>query len=216
MKPIILAALFAAVSAIAPAATIFDNGAPDLVGANARSITIFRTADDFVLGTSATVDSVRFWMLAQPQEVYSGTLTYAFYQNSAGSLGAVVSTGTVNGIVPVFLSQVAQNIHAIYQVDFNLLAPLALGSGTYWLELHDGPSLTNAGSTQVLWQNLASIAGGNSKQNQNPQLPSNNVGGAQAFQLLGTVGSTSVPEPATMAATVIGLAALGLLRRRQA
>ncbi len=64
-------------------------------------------------------------MLAQPQEIYSRTLTYAFYQNSAGSLGAVASTGAVNWIVPQFLSQVAQNIHGIYPVDFNLLAPLA-------------------------------------------------------------------------------------------
>jgi hypothetical protein len=195
-----------AVATVSPAAVIFSNGTPNLNNPNSRGITIHRSADDFTLGTASNVDSIRFWMVAEPGD-FGGTLTYAIYQNSAGALETVIDTASVTGVTPVFLNQIPQNIHAIYEVNFALPSSLALGAGTYWLELHEGPTLTTGNDVNVLWAITSGVTG-NAKQNQNPTLPTTNVGNALAFELVGAPSTTGVPEPGSIALTCVGLAAI--------
>jgi len=197
---------------------LFDNGAPDLNSPNARGIAIFRSADDFTLGSAASVSSIRFWMVDQPGN-FSGSITYAFYQNSAGALGSLISSATVSGITPLFLNQIPVNVHQIERVDFDLPVPLALDAGTFWLELHDGSSLTtaaNANTTNVLWARVSGDSAGNAKQSAIPNLPSNNIGNELAFQLFGNSSSATnaVPEPATISICAFGLVALAVCRRK--
>lgn len=95
--------LLASALAANAATMIFDNGTPDVTSSSSRGITIFRSADDFTLANAANVSSVRFWMVDQPGN-FSGSITYAFYQNSAGALGSLISSATVSGITPFFLN----------------------------------------------------------------------------------------------------------------
>ena len=216
MKAFVMSALLAASSALAPAAVIFANGTPDLTQADARGITLFRSADDFTLGAAAGIDSVRFWMLATDTG-FGGTLTYAFYQDAAGALGSVISSGTISNITPVSLGQVPAFIYYTYQVDFNLPSVLNLAAGTYWLEIHDGSDLTTDTKKEVYWS-IANTGPGNALQSQVPTLPSGETGNALAFSLNGTLSTapTGIPEPSTISISLAGLIALALLRTRSA
>jgi hypothetical protein len=201
----------------APAALLWTNGTPNTSVPNSRGITIFRVADDFTLNTAASLESIGFGMVAEPGH-FSGSITYAFYQNSAGNLGAVIDTATVSGITPVLVNDIPGNIHSVYRADFNLPSALALGAGTYWLELHDGASLTanNPNALNVLWQVVASPASTNAKQNPIPTLPSNTIPNEQVFDIFGTASTTSVPEPATTSLCLLGLGALIIFKRPRA
>ena len=210
--------LLAAALAANAATMIYDNGTPDVTSSSARGITAFRSADDFTLANAANVSSVRFWMVDQPGN-FSGSITYAFYQNSAGALGSLISSATVSGITPLFLNQIPGNIHQIERVDFNLAAPLALATGTYWLELHDGSSLTtvaNANTPNVLWAIVSGNPVGNAKQDVIPNLPTSNTGNTLAFQLFdnSTASTNAVPEPTPVSICAISLAVLAIRRRK--
>lgn len=210
----LLATLLAATSAIAPAAVIFANGTPDETKANSRSISLFRSADDFTLASASTIESIRFWMVATEQG-FAGTLSYAFYQDANGALGSVVSSGSFTNVTPLFLSEIPVNIHDHYLVDLNLPSALNLAAGTYWLELHDGATLTTNNDADVLWA-VAANGPGNARQSQVPTIPTNQTTNALAFSLYGNVNTappSTVPEPSTITISLAGLIALGLLRR---
>lgn len=216
MKYLPAALLFLFATSFASAGLIVSTGTPDFTQPNSRGIDTFRVADDFVLAGPASIDSIRLWLVTQPGE-FQGTLTYAFYQNSAGALGSLIQSGSVSGITLQNTTQIPGNIHSISQVDFSLPSALALGAGTFWLEIHHGSSLTTStGFSNVLWA-LTSTGGvgGNAKQNPNPGLPSNSVNNELAFQLFGNDTVSPVPEPATVSISLVGLAAIGLLRVRR-
>ena len=96
--------LFCAVLAVRAvyAGIIFDNGSPNVT--NARDISLFRSADDFTVGAT-TLGSVRFWITTtspiqtDPQTNFGGSITYAFYNDNAGSIGSLVTSGTVNNLI---------------------------------------------------------------------------------------------------------------------
>ncbi len=193
-----LTALLVACNLMVSAAdTLYSNGQPNTTSPNSRGMALFRCADNFTLASPVSVSSIRFWMVAQPNN-FSGSITYAFYNDSSGALGSVVSTATVSNITPVLLNQIPGNVHSIYLVDFNLPTPLTLAPGTYWLELHDGSNLTtvaNPNATNVLWAIVPGVSG-NAKQSSVPNLPSGNTGQELAFQLLGSVITVTPPSTA--------------------
>lgn len=197
-------------AAVSPAALIFSNGLPDTSQPDSRGIALSRMADDFSLGGPATLAAVRFWMVSVPGQ-FGGTLSYAIYQNSAGALGNVVGSGTVN-VSPVLLNQIPLYLQRYYQVDFNLPAPLALAAGTYWLELHNGSDLTNAANVEVLWGIVGGDPLGNAQLGLGGQLPSSNTFDELAFQLYSS-DTAGVPEPASIAICAFGLAAIALIKR---
>lgn len=193
-------------------AQIFTNGTPDQSQANARGISLFRSADDFTLSTASSISSIRFWMLATDVS-FAGVLSYAFYQDNAGALGSVVYSNSVSSVTPQFLSHVPSFIYNTYLVDINLPSALNLNAGTYWLELHDGATLTTNNNVNVYWS-IAAQGPGNARQSQVPNIPTGATNNALAFSLFGGP-QTTVPEPSTMVLSFAGLVALGLVRARK-
>lgn len=201
-------------STLSPAAVIYDNGAPNTSEANSRGIALFRTADDFVVGAPSSAKSVTFWMMAEPG-AFLGALSYGIYQDSAGALGTQIASGSVSNVTPTFLNVVPQYIYSYYLVNFDLVSPVQLNPGKYWLEVHNGANLTDSNSTNVYWGIVANNPVGNARQSPAPTLPTGATTSTLAFMINGDpIASSSVPEPATVAISSAGLLAIILLRRR--
>src|SRR5258706_3387070 len=125
------------IPAVADASPIYNNGAPVFIGGNISQV---RSADDFVLASSANVTAVRFFASVFPGNTFStnfsGDIAWEIYNDSAGSIGTVVSSGAVTGLV-------GSASGSFFQLDFDLGSTLALSAGTYWLELHEGATLSS-------------------------------------------------------------------------
>jgi hypothetical protein len=173
---------------------------------NSFDIVNQRLADDFFLTGPATITGIDFWYQASFQTDLS-QVTYAIYQNSGGSLGAVVATGTA---APSTSNQVDY-----FFASFSIPS-LSLASGAYWLELHADSTLTgNNGGLTVWWEasndNATPVARFSSGGTPNTPV---GVSGFNnyAFDLTGTAAA-GVPEPATAALLTAGLLCIAFTAR---
>lgn len=212
-----LAAL--ALSVSAQAALIFDNGAPTTLGA--RDISLFRSADDFTFASGQTVAGIQFFYswtspaVSEPAANFSGTITYAIYNDSAGSIGSQLATGTVSGLASTFTGIIIPGSNAkINAVQIDLVSAVALGAGTYWLELHEGPTLSTVDGTNIGW--ILAANSGNAKQGLAANgLPTGTVNNELSFRLHDTTfAATGIPEPSSIALLAAGLVAIVGLSRR--
>lgn len=91
----------------------------------------------------------------------------------------------MSGITALSLNPIPGNgSYQMERVDFNLAALLSLATGTYWLELHDGSSLTsiaNPNAANVFWAIVSENAAGNAMQSGISSPPSGNTGNALAL-----------------------------------
>jgi hypothetical protein len=140
-----------ATGAFQATATTLINQAPNQ--AHVLSISSAEHADDFVLTAPSSIAAVSFWAVATTpggaaEPVggflgnFSGTVAWAIHANASGLPGAIVSSGSTIGIVPVATGTVLGGTLHEYKVSFNFASPVNLAAGTYWLELHEGPTLT--------------------------------------------------------------------------
>jgi hypothetical protein len=198
-------------SRFAGATTLFDSGPPAFIGTN---ITQIRAADSFVLGAPATVTDVRFYGSAfSPDNFpgnFSGSIAYAFYNNSAGALGSVIASGTVSGLTGV-LSGVC-GAGNCYTVDFALNSGIGLAAGTYWLELHEGTALTTSDGSAIAWAGLNNGTGASLVSFSLATAPNTAATTDRAFLLFDNSATSGVPEPST---TLFALAGLGTIAYRR-
>ena len=187
---------------------------------NGFSITETRLADDFVLSEPInTVTDLLFYYTfssgGSPGDL--GAVTYAFYANNSGALGTVLQTSTIasgsvtrtgqSGLCPTCAS-----------ATFSIATPLPLVGGTYWLELHNGSSLTDSTGFEIGWAAVDDsnataplIAQWDNGSGTTPNTPVNSSGFNQyAYQVIGT----TVPEPGALALLAVGLSILFVKARR--
>ncbi len=190
------------------AALIYDNGPLNITsGSTALSITGARTADDFVLASPGTVEAIRFWLDASSEPNFGGTVSYAIYEDAAGSLGSLIASGQGNPVVNVIALE--PSLTDVPQLDLTLAAPVALPVGSYWLELHEGPTLTTRDGSPVYWLTRSGVTG-NARLSSVPALPSSNIELELGFQLSGT----AIPEPSGGLLMLSALGVFALLRKR--
>jgi hypothetical protein len=207
-KPL-LALMAVSLAPVAARATlIHDNGSPVFIGVN---ITAVRAADDFTLGSAAIITDVRFFgsvFSGTFPANFSGDVAWQIFNDAGGAVGTSVASGAVSGLSGV-------QAGSFYQVDFALGAPVALGAGTYWLELHEGATVsTNDGST-ITWSGLSNVAASNGMSSTNlANPPGTDLNFELAFQLYDNSPVTGVPEPSTWALAAGPLALLFWRRRR--
>ncbi|MGA3187138.1 MAG: PEP-CTERM sorting domain-containing protein [Bryobacteraceae bacterium] len=209
MRPFSIGLVLIAISFLTRASTVvFDQSPPN---DNATDFVNFRLADDFALSSATLVDGIDFWYSAQNQSDLS-SVTYAIYSNSAGSLGSLLFTGTLTP---------ATSYDSIDNTFFAALTvpDLSLASGTYWLELHGGASLTDDNGTITVWwdsaaDNATYMALQGPDTSALPNQPITFSGSEQqAFQIDGTLVSATVPEPSSVLLAACGLSALIFKRK---
>jgi hypothetical protein len=206
MKTILFALLTAALSIRADIIT--DTSPPNN---NATDIVDSRLAADFTLAGASVINDINFWYQAQFQTDLSN-IAYAFYSDSAGTLGPVLASGLASPSTSTganaFLASFA-------------IPNLPLNAGTYWLELHAGSSLTDNTNFTIWWAASDSAGTYPALQNSGLALPGTSIAIAgfeqYAFQLEGTGGGgggSPTPEPSSILLAAGGLACLGIARRR--
>ena len=161
-----------------------------------------------------TVEALRFWAdsptpnpLDPGQPQWSGTISWAIYQNSGGSLGSVVDSGNTSSVTVTDTGVLEFGFFERFQLDFTI-DPLALATGQYWIEFHDGSTIMGLPGNHFYWD-TAGADNLDAKWNLGPTLPTDPIvpSTGLAFELFDSNPvQTAVPEPSTM-----GLMALGLL-----
>ncbi|MES2128133.1 MAG: PEP-CTERM sorting domain-containing protein [Pseudomonadota bacterium] len=192
-----------AASLHAAAATAYDNGPPDQ--ANGNNMGFAWQADDFTLAVAATLGSVRFWSL-EVSGTYRGAISWSILKDAAGTPGSVIASGTQGAVAR---SAVGSALGlSEFQNDFMLNLPLALGSGHYWLMLHNGAPSNLGDPNEFLWE--ATYANASVRGMESFDQGASWSGNLEehAFQL------APVPEPAHYA--MLGAGLLLLLSRRRA
>jgi hypothetical protein len=164
-------------------------------------------ADDFNLGTAASLESITWW------GGYDGNIDAGdddflvrLYSSMAGTGTVLVDFGSVSfSRTPTALLDVAGN--EVYQYDFALGTPIALSSGTHFLFVQ------NLGTSDWFWQEASSGNGDLWFRGEDTDSWASSSGDP-ALRIEGT--PAQAPEPSSLA--LLGIAGLSMVlagRRRQ-
>ena len=211
-----MAALALSAAQLSFAAPVYNNGLPDQISGTQMSE--FVVAEDFSLTASATISSIRFWSIQDAPADYLGSVYWAVYSNVGGAPGAVLFGDTAVTTTASLTGNSTGFGYAEYVFDVDV-ADFAIGAGTYWLGLHNGP-LASTVASEMLWSTTASTIGSESVYFDST---SGWVGAGThlAFALDGTgvvvpppPPPPGVPEPATLALVGLAVLAARVARRK--
>ena len=207
-----MAALALCAAQLSFAAPVYNNGLPDQLSGTQMSDVV--VAEDFSLTAPTTITSIRFWSIQSSLTDYLGSVYWAVYSNVGGAPGGVLFGNTAVTTTATATGNFAGFGYAEYVFDVDV-ADFAIGAGTYWLGLHNGP-LASVDAREMLWSTTASTIGSESKYFDNT-FGWTDAGTHLAFVLEGTgvvVPPTGVPEPGTLALVGLAVLAARVARRK--
>jgi hypothetical protein len=198
-------------AATASAATVFDNGAPDLVSGDGMTENI--QAEDFVIFNTTNVTNIRFWTLQQLPADYSGSVWWAVFSNVTSAPGVVVQGGSAVALTETATGN-SSPFGAGSEYVINIPVAFQLVAGNYWLGLHNGP-LTNTTPTDMVWETTAVGSGVNGVYSATTAGPWTSTLQEHAFLIEGTLVDDVVPEPGSFALLGGGLACLAFFNLKR-
>jgi hypothetical protein len=179
----------------AGASTIYSSGSPNFVGPGV-DLGLGVAAESFTLSTTTTIRGAQFYTYGTLQYFWDRTLNYFFFRNNGGFPAA---SPLFSGFSPP--STQTPLADGVTLFSFDLITPVTLAPGTYWLGIQtdgplDGAGLAWDATTTPYAQASAWAMRGNFTQ-----------WSLQGSQLAFSLSDTPLvaPEPATAAITAIGL-----------
>jgi hypothetical protein len=208
-KKSVLAAALALALGHSQAATVFNNGAPDLV--SATGMTEFVVADNFTVGATFDITNIRFWSAQDTASAYVGSVSWAIYSDAVGAPGVALTSGlaTVPGTAT---GGTIGGGASIYLFDIPVVA-FTLSAGSYWLTLLNGAAPNPAAPGFMGWATASPGTGPGGMYLDAGSWVSS--GSEQAFRIDGNPPNPNpgIPEPGTVALLLAGLAVSGGLRQ---
>ena len=201
--------------AVAQAGVVFDNGLPD--GLDGNETVQWVQAEDFSFSANTTVTGAGVYLGGLGGiGNWDGSFQYGLFSDAGGSPGAALvgmtgaSVTTINSGLPWLISDTA------YLFAFNFATPFnAVGGTNYWLGIHAGvPGNTNR--DDIYWTTTANNMtqpGHESDLGTFNNWADNRM--EHAFFLIDGGNNGAVPEPATWALMLLGMAGTGFAMRRQ-
>lgn len=199
-------------ASVAHSAVIYNNGGPNSSSGN--DATQWVQAEDFGFGLGATVGGAGVYIAGFGGiGNWDGALDYWIFGDSGGSPGAILTSGAAQNLA-VSDSGVAWCCGGnAWLVDFDFASNFAASAGiTYWLGIHLS---TNFDRDDIYW--VTTATNGTTRGNESNGGTFNNWfnnGQEHAYYLKGARVPGEVPAPAALSIVGLGLAALGLARRR--
>jgi hypothetical protein len=197
-------AMVAAALPAASAGNVYDNGAPNHQSGNNMGFAY--QSEDFTLGAGTSINAVSFWSLEEAG-AYRGSISWAIVGDSGGMpTGSILASGMQSSVTRTSLGSYLGLTE--YSNVFNLSSPLALGSGTYWLVLHNGSFDDLGDPNEFLWETTAANSTTRGMESFDGGVTWTSNFNEHAFQV------SAVPEPASVLMLAAGMLLVSALRRR--
>ena len=205
----------AAIVAPANAATIYNNGGPTPTDGNESAAWV--QAESFTLTAASLVGSAGVYMSAFGGGGYNNSgFQYYIFANSAGTPGAVLTTGSVTPtITNAGLNDAAGSPVKLFS--FNFATPFAAAANTtYFFGIHANAA-GNFTRTDIYWDKAAGNGTPTGRESAGGTFNNWSDNGNEHAFFLGDAVGGAVPEPATWAMMLAGFGLTGaaLRRRRQ-
>jgi hypothetical protein len=184
------------------AASVFDNGTPDLM--SGTLMTEFVVADDFALSSTNTISNIRFWTIQSSASDYSGSISWAIY----GDVGDSPSIALFSGVAAASAMPTGRSTaFGSAEYEFDIPVAFTLSAGNFWLALNNNPLSTNP--SNMAWATTALGAGTKGVYFEGPDWV--DTGNEHAFRL--DAAESAIPEPYMPAMLIAGLLTLTRLRQ---
>jgi MYXO-CTERM domain-containing protein len=205
---------------------VVNGGAPNQ-GIGQNIVDDGQAATSFSLTDAINFDAIRFWGLLGQSTPYNPDIFWQVLADDGGMPGStVVASG--DAIATPTLDGELQDFPGFYSWQFDLgVGPQTLGSGIFWLALHDGrvdPSPdalfdpTAYTGSGLIWE-TSDAAGANMFQQFDVAPDWGPTGDTElAFELTNANSVVTTPEPATftlLATGLFGMAGIAARRRRR-
>lgn len=138
---------------------------------NAIGISSYVSASDFTLVSEETFSALEIWIWTQNDSDFSGTLSWAIYDDDSGQPGTTLLGTGVDTATRVVATGEGGDPYEIRELRASMGRSMTLPAGTYWLALHEGEWGSANDGSEAYWGLASSLVGNGSVSRIDPPSP---------------------------------------------